>query len=88
MEPEGSLQCSQEPSAGLYAEPVQSGPYHPILYKIHFNIIHPPISWSSLWSLLAFPPVSYMQHILYPTLFSSLMLCEILEQKRRFAYIS
>jgi hypothetical protein len=30
MEPEGSLQCSQEPSNGPYSEPDQSNPYHPI----------------------------------------------------------
>jgi hypothetical protein len=41
MEPEGSLPCSQEPSTDLYPEPDQSSPYHPILSKIHFNIIHP-----------------------------------------------
>jgi hypothetical protein len=32
MEPEGSLLCSQEPSAGPYPEPDESGPYHPILF--------------------------------------------------------
>jgi hypothetical protein len=31
MEPEGLLPCSQEPSIGLYPEPDQSNPYHPIL---------------------------------------------------------
>jgi hypothetical protein len=40
MEPEGSLLCSQELSTGLYPEPDQS---NPILYKIHFNIAHPPM---------------------------------------------
>jgi hypothetical protein len=39
MEPKGSLPCSQEPSIGPYHEPGQSSPYHPILSKIHFNII-------------------------------------------------
>jgi hypothetical protein len=47
MEPEVSLPCSQEPSTGAYPEPDQSSPYHPILSKIHFNIIHPLTSWSS-----------------------------------------
>jgi hypothetical protein len=47
MEPEVSLPCSQEPSTTLYPEPDQSSPYHPILSKIHFNIVHPPMSWSS-----------------------------------------
>jgi hypothetical protein len=31
MEPEGSLLCSQEPSAGPYPKPDQSIPYHRIL---------------------------------------------------------
>jgi hypothetical protein len=47
MQPEGS----REPSTGPYPEPDQSSPYQPILPKIHFNIIHPPMSWSSRWSL-------------------------------------
>jgi hypothetical protein len=47
MEPEGSFPCSQEPYTDTYPDPDQSSPYHPILSKIHFNIIHPPTSWSS-----------------------------------------
>jgi hypothetical protein len=39
MEPEGSLPCSQEPSIGPYPEPDRCNPYHPILSKIHFNIV-------------------------------------------------
>jgi hypothetical protein len=31
MEPEGSLQRSQEPSTNPYPEPDQSSPYYPIL---------------------------------------------------------
>jgi hypothetical protein len=31
MEPEGSLQCSQELSTGPYPQPDQSNSYHPIL---------------------------------------------------------
>jgi hypothetical protein len=50
-EPEGSSPCSREPSTGPYVEPDQSNPYHPILSLIHFNIVHPPTSWSSQWSL-------------------------------------
>jgi hypothetical protein len=47
MEPEGSLPCPQEPSTDPYSESEQSNPYHPILSKIHFNVIHPPTFWSS-----------------------------------------
>jgi hypothetical protein len=47
MEHEGSLTCSKEPSTGLYPQPDQSNPYHPIPSKIHFSIVHPPTSWSS-----------------------------------------
>jgi hypothetical protein len=56
IEPEVSLPCSQEPSTGPYHEPHLSNPYHPILSKIHFNIIHPPTSWSRQLSLLGFQP--------------------------------
>jgi hypothetical protein len=40
MEPESSSPCSQEPI-----------PPHPVSLKIHFNIVHPPTSLSSYWSL-------------------------------------
>jgi hypothetical protein len=46
MEPESSL-----PSTGSYPESDQSSPNHPILSKIHFNIIYLPtsrFSWCSL----------------------------------------
>jgi hypothetical protein len=46
MESEGSLPCSQEPSTGPYPEPDQSKPYHSILSKIQFNIVHLPKSSS------------------------------------------
>jgi hypothetical protein len=52
MEPEGPLPCSQEPL--LVPILSQINPIHPIpsyLSKIHFNIVHPPTSWSSQWSL-------------------------------------
>jgi hypothetical protein len=55
MEPEGSLQRSQAPSTDPYPEPDQSNLYHPILSKIHFNIVRPPTSWSSQWSPSDFP---------------------------------
>jgi hypothetical protein len=32
MEPEGSLPCSEESSAGPYPEPDESSQYHPILF--------------------------------------------------------
>jgi hypothetical protein len=50
-EPEGSSSCSQEPSTGPYPEPDRSSPYPSYLFKIYFNIVHPPTSWSSWWSL-------------------------------------
>jgi hypothetical protein len=60
MESEGSLSCSQEPSIDSYPEPDQSSPYH--LSMIHFNITHPPTSWSFIMIsfLLSFPPIFYM----------------------------
>jgi hypothetical protein len=47
MEREGSLPYSQEFSTGPYPEQHQSNPYHYILSKIYFNIVHPPSSSSS-----------------------------------------
>jgi hypothetical protein len=47
MEPEGSLPCLEKFSTGPYPEPDRSSQYHPILSKIHFNIVHSPASWSS-----------------------------------------
>jgi hypothetical protein len=32
MEPEGSLQCSQEPATAPHPEPDESSPYLPILF--------------------------------------------------------
>jgi hypothetical protein len=52
MEPEGLLLRSQEPSTGPILS--QIDPVHTIpsyLSKIHFNIVYPPMSWSSQWSL-------------------------------------
>jgi hypothetical protein len=51
MEPEGSLPYSQEPSAGPDPEPGQSSSYHPILSKIHFNIIQQTITRRSNCSI-------------------------------------
>jgi hypothetical protein len=39
MEPEGSLQCSQEPSTGPYSKPDLSSPYHLILSVISLRSI-------------------------------------------------
>jgi hypothetical protein len=40
MEPEGSLQCSQESAIGPYPEPDESSPYCATLFlEIHFNIL-------------------------------------------------
>jgi hypothetical protein len=48
MEPEGSLPSSEEPSTGPYPKPNQPVNNTPsYLSKIHFNIIHPPTSFSS-----------------------------------------
>jgi hypothetical protein len=52
MEPEGSIPCSQEPSTGpilSHIHPLRSIPSY--VSRIHFNIVHPPTSWSSQWSL-------------------------------------
>ena len=41
MEPEDTLQCSQEPAICLYPEPAECRPNTPILFsKTHFTIIH------------------------------------------------
>jgi hypothetical protein len=61
MEPEGSISCSQEPATGPYPEPYRLSPHHPILSKIHFNIVHPHVLVFPVVSfLLAFPPISYI----------------------------
>jgi hypothetical protein len=47
-----SLPCSQEPATGPNPKPINQVHTTPIcLSKINFNIIHPPTSWSSYWSL-------------------------------------
>jgi hypothetical protein len=69
MVPEGSLSYSQEPSTGLYPEPDQSSLYHPILSpKIHFNIIHPPMSLCHSPPSGLFPS-GFPTNILYAFLF-------------------
>jgi hypothetical protein len=65
MEPEGSLLCSQEPSAGPYPGPDRSSPYHPIplrsilMLSIHLHLGLP----SGLF------PSGFPTHILYAYLF-------------------
>jgi hypothetical protein len=51
MEPEDSLERSEEHSNGPYPEPDWYRPYQLNLSKIHFNIVHPPMSWSSQGTL-------------------------------------
>jgi hypothetical protein len=65
MRPEGLLSCSQEPSTGPYPESDQFSPYHPLLSKIHFIIIHPHVLIFLVVSLfLAFSHISYMHSLL------------------------
>jgi hypothetical protein len=49
MGPNGSLLCSQEPTT--IHEPDESSPHPPHFFMIHFNIILPPKSRSSQWSV-------------------------------------
>jgi hypothetical protein len=65
MESEGSLLRSQKlPICPVLSQtnPVHTSSY---FYKIHLNLIHPPTSWSSWWSLSGFPTYN-----LHPFLFS------------------
>jgi hypothetical protein len=64
MEPKGSLQCSQEPPPVPILS--QINPIHtisPYLSKIHFNIVQPPTSWSSQWSLSFWPSGPNKAHV-------------------------
>jgi hypothetical protein len=84
MEPESSLPCSQEPCTCSYSEPRQSNPYIPsYLSKIHLNIVHPPTSWSSQWSLSFW--LSHRNLICIPLLpqFSFPLLTEISLRRQR-----
>jgi hypothetical protein len=66
MEPEASLPCSQEPSTNPYPEPDLFSPHHPILSKIHFNII--PHLFFGLHNGLF--PSGFTTNALYAFLFS------------------
>jgi hypothetical protein len=51
-EPEGSLPCLQKPASGPYPEPAESSsPIYPYLPKVHLNVILPPMTRPSQWSL-------------------------------------
>jgi hypothetical protein len=55
MKPEGSIPYSQEPSNGPYPEQYQSNPLHPILSKIHFDIVYPYLRGLPSGCLIVFP---------------------------------
>jgi hypothetical protein len=65
MEPEGSSQCSQEPSTGPYPEPDQSSPYYLILRSILILSIHLRLDLPS-----GLFPSGIPTNILYAFLFS------------------
>jgi hypothetical protein len=44
--------------------PVHGTPFY--LSQIHFNIFHPPMSWSSWWSLKSDFPTNILYTILFP----------------------
>jgi hypothetical protein len=51
-EPEGSLLCSQKLAIGPYPEPTESrSPHQTLSPKVQLNVILPPPSGSSQWSL-------------------------------------
>jgi hypothetical protein len=71
MEPEGSVPCSKEPSNGPYSEPYQSNIIISFYFsKIHFNIVQPPTSWSSQWSLCFYLLLLLLLLLLYCPLLS------------------
>jgi hypothetical protein len=68
MEPEGLISCSPERSTGPYPEPYQSNTLHAIpsyLSKIHINIVLPPTSRSSQWSLFFWLSHQYLYAFLF-----------------------
>jgi hypothetical protein len=74
MKPTGSLPCSQERSTGPSSEPDHCSLYHPVISKIHLNIILPFTSWPSWWYL----SFCFSTKILYAFLFSPCLLHNML----------
>jgi hypothetical protein len=68
MEPEGSLQCSQQPSTKPYSDPHQSRLYHFNISQFSLNINHPSMSW--VFSVVSFlqpsSSVAYMHSFSQP----------------------
>jgi hypothetical protein len=62
---EGSLPWSQEPSTRPYPQSDQFSPQHPILFKIHFNIIHLHMSRTSYGLSPSGFPISIPYAFLY-----------------------
>jgi hypothetical protein len=55
MEAEVSLSCSQESFTGLYPEPDQFSPYHPILlFKTYLNPLKTKYVLSSIWEFSSY----------------------------------
>lgn len=51
MQPESSLPCSQKPASYPFSKPYQSSPHPTCFFKTWFDIIVPPTSRFSKWSL-------------------------------------
>jgi hypothetical protein len=52
MQPNSSLLCSEEPAPGPYFKLNEFSSHFPTcFFNIHFHIIFPCVSWSSIWSL-------------------------------------
>ena len=51
MQPESSLTCSQEPASRPFSKPYQSSPHPTCFFKTRSDIIAPPTSIFSKWSL-------------------------------------
>ena len=65
---QGSLQCSQEPSAFSYPESDEFSSHHSVLFKIHFNIIfHLCLALPSRLFPSGFPTETSFAFLFYPT---------------------